>query len=89
MRWIYASLLLALGLTLGGCRNDCQNLCLEMADLYDDCGLAYTQNDLLTCFEDYGDPSEAELQSCAESKGQLEEVLSEQSESGDVCEVLE
>lgn len=48
-RLLPAFLLLAAALALGGCNNDCQRLCAEMADYWAECGLAFGEDDVSEC----------------------------------------
>lgn len=73
---------------LSGCRNDCQRVCAEMADLYSDCGLSYSDADLVACLDTYQAPDEETLAVCANTVGQLEEVLEYKSADGDACSEL-
>jgi len=75
--------------SLVGCRNDCQQVCLEMADLFDSCGVDYSQAELLECLEQNSEPDESTLGVCEDSLGELEELMEYKSESGDACSELE
>ena len=48
MRWFLLIPLLSLG-----CRNDCQQLCLEISDLAAECGYEWTDKEERTCLADY------------------------------------
>ena len=46
-------LVLLIPLFLMGCRNDCQQLCLEISDLAAECGYEWTDKEERTCLADY------------------------------------
>lgn len=77
-----------LALTLAGCRNDCQQVCLEMADLFDACGQDYSQDDLVQCLETYEEPDGATLLTCQDTLGELETLLEYKAGTGDACDEI-
>ncbi len=55
---------------LGGCTNDCQKLCKEMANYWDDCGVSYEDSQVADCRKNFAGNSE-DLESYKTSCGQL------------------
>jgi hypothetical protein len=45
--------LLLIPLLSMGCRNDCQELCMEISSLAEDCGHEWSDEDEKTCLSDY------------------------------------
>lgn len=69
------TLLLALPL-LVGCKNSCQQLCVDIAEYaLNECGLQFTDEEMDTCIADHaGSETEREdQQACAEAAPHLEE----------------
>lgn len=56
-RWLWL-------LLLGGCNNPCQQLCVEMADYADECGLTVSADDIKTCQENFKSAEQADIQHC-------------------------
>ena len=75
-------------LALVGCRNPCQQVCLDMADLFDTCGVEYDASEVQACLKDYRQPDEPTLAVCEETQGELEVLLEQKSPEGDVCEEI-
>lgn len=76
-------LLLLSALVLAGCRNNCQQLCADMARFADDCGYEWTKDDIKQCREDFAGKNVGKntRQYC----GTVSDALSEEWE----CEDLE
>jgi hypothetical protein len=59
-------LILGICLLLSGCRNDCQQLCLEMAEYAEsECNKTFPDAQLKSCQEKYADASDQKLEACA------------------------
>ncbi len=69
-RLIVFALLGSLLLLVGGCTNDCQKLCKEMADYWEDCGLAPQDNQVADCRKNFAGKSD-DLETYEVSCGQL------------------
>ncbi len=48
--------LLVLLPALSGCENDCQRMCHEIADVWEECGISYGDSELRDCIETYRIP---------------------------------
>ncbi len=57
------------------CRNECQELCLDMADLADECGQGWSEDAIDTCLETYASSniSKTEREICEEQRPYLQD----------------
>jgi hypothetical protein len=58
-RWTVVALAL-----LGGCSNPCQQLCLEMADYAEECGLTVSADEVKSCRDAYANADQTETAQC-------------------------
>ncbi len=95
-----ATLLGLLALTgLTGCENDCQQMCREFADIYEECGVSYGDSELQDCLAEYRVPDQTLLDTvCSygmrtppggEYSSTLRADMAASSENGDICETLD
>ena len=71
------------------CRNDCQQLCDRMAELFDDCGVPYTDEERTQCRDAYRDATDAQNDQCvAQTKEVIVSNLRLKSGTNDECDVL-
>lgn len=49
-----------------GCRNECQQLCTQLADYADECGYTVSDGDVDQCIADHGAPKGPDAQACAQ-----------------------
>lgn len=49
---------------LGGCSNPCQQLCVEMANYAEDCGMTVSSEDVKNCSESFSDVEDNQAQQC-------------------------
>jgi hypothetical protein len=91
-----ASLLLALP-ALIGCENDCQRMCREFADIYEECGIDYGDSELRDCIQEYRVPDTVLLdtvcaygmQSHPDHGTTLRADMISSADEGNVCTTLE
>jgi hypothetical protein len=58
-------LILGITLLLGGCRNDCEQLCVDMAaHAEEDCNKTFPDKQLQSCKDKYADASDQQLDTC-------------------------
>ncbi len=79
MSRVLCSSLLLLALPLGGCRNSCQQLCVDIADYaLESCNLQFTDEEMDTCLSDFArsELERSDLESCEEAAPYLEEEWS-------------
>lgn len=51
---------------LTGCQNECQQICLDMADYAEsDCEQTFKEGQIDTCLENYSEASDKQLATCA------------------------
>ena len=55
LRSLAVGLLLGASSLLGGCLNDCQRLCNEMADYWEECGKSFGDSEAADCRSNYAD----------------------------------
>jgi len=94
------SLLGALSLVaLVGCQNDCQQMCREFADIYEECGVTYGDAELQDCIQQYRVPDQTLLDTvCSygmrpppggEHATTLRADMAASDENGDICATLD
>jgi hypothetical protein len=84
---------------LTGCENDCQQMCREFADIYEECGVSYGDAELSDCLAEYRIPDQTLLDTvCAygmrpppggDHTSTIRADMAASSEDGDICETLE
>lgn len=57
-----------------------------MADLFEACGIEYSQDELSQCYDEQRDASEDELAICSDSLGQIEDIMATKSGIDDACD---
>jgi len=64
VRWVRPLLLGGVLLLLGGCQNPCQDVCVQMAAVYEECGIPHSSEDLDSCQATYRTATSAEQAQC-------------------------
>lgn len=75
MRRALPLMLLSLPLLATGCRNACQQLCGDIVDYADECGLTVPDDQKSTCISDHkrGETTRDERAICAENRSSLQD----------------
>ncbi len=84
-------------LAMMGCENDCQQMCREFADIWEECGISYGDSELKDCLEEYRIPDQTKLDTvCAYGMRYHEEHdtimradLVASADDGDICTTVE
>jgi len=58
---------------LSACNNPCQQICLDIRDLAEDCGTPFTNEDINECLSNQGKKNGEEKKSCAQARPVLED----------------
>ena len=58
-----------------GCRNECQELCLDMAALADECGQSWSEEQVDSCLEEYStrNQEKTDLEVCEAERPYLQD----------------
>ncbi len=80
-----------------GCENDCQRMCREFADIYEECGLDYGDSELRDCIKEYQVPDTDLLDTVCSYGMQphpdhgttLRADMISSADGGDICTTLE
>ncbi len=75
-RWVIIATLPVMAALSGGCRNACQNVCLEMAQAAEECGIIVTSSELDACIASQKKPEPEARQACA-TYGDAETISAE------------
>jgi len=85
--------------SLTGCENDCQRMCREFADIYEECEVSYGDAELKDCLAEYRIPDQTLLDTvCAygmrpppddEYATTIRADMAASSENGNICETLD
>jgi len=69
--------LMAIALLLAGCQNECQQICLDMADYAEsDCDKTFSEDQIDECLKSFADPTEKQLDNCATYGSRISEEWS-------------
>jgi len=82
---------------LCGCENNCQQMCREFADIYEECGQSYGDSELRDCVQEYRIPDKTVLAAvCDYGMQENEEYgttlradMVSSADGGDICTTLD
>jgi hypothetical protein len=97
VRTLLVATLLLSPMVMMACENDCQQMCREFADIWEECGIAHADSELKDCIEEYRIPDKTKLETvCEYGMRQHEEHgtimradMVASADTGDICTTVD